>query len=156
MKVPAAYTSLRCSRCRSVDPESRESQAVYRCTRCGYSENADVNAAKNILAAGRAVTACGDLGGGRSAKQEPLAVAYNSQESQPSHWGGRQLVVIARRRRSSNLTLRWLSLRIPRSGRWPSWPQPTPSSDGRVTASRGQARAKVSSRVVWTAPRHQE
>nr|WP_084508328.1 hypothetical protein [Nocardia pseudovaccinii] len=40
---------------------------------CGYSMNADVNAAKNILAAGRAVTACGDLGVGRSAKQEPTA-----------------------------------------------------------------------------------
>lgn len=71
VKVPAAYTSQTCSRCRSVDPESRKSQAWFRCTRCGHSENADLNAAKNILAAGLAVTACGDLGIGRSAKQEP-------------------------------------------------------------------------------------
>ncbi|WP_063039605.1 RNA-guided endonuclease InsQ/TnpB family protein [Nocardia pseudovaccinii] len=71
VKVPAAYTSQACSRCRSVDPVSRESQAVYRCTGCGHCENADVNAAKNILAAGLAVTACGDLAVGRSVKQEP-------------------------------------------------------------------------------------
>ncbi|MFX0580899.1 RNA-guided endonuclease InsQ/TnpB family protein [Nocardia nepalensis] len=71
VKVPAAYTSQTCSRCRSVDPESRESQARFRCTGCGYSENADVNAARNILAAGLAVTACGDLGASRSVKQEP-------------------------------------------------------------------------------------
>lgn len=71
VKVPAAYTSQTCSRCRSVDPASRESQARFRCTSCGHSENADVNAANNILAAGLAVTACGDFAGGRSQKQEP-------------------------------------------------------------------------------------
>lgn len=75
VKVPAAFTSQTCSSCRNVDSKSRESQAVFRCTTCGHSENADVNAAKNILAAGLAVTACGDLGGSRSAKQEPLVLA---------------------------------------------------------------------------------
>jgi putative transposase len=69
--VPAPYTSQRCSACRMVAPESRESQAVYRCTTCGYEENADVNAAKNILADGLSVSACGDLGATRSVKQEP-------------------------------------------------------------------------------------
>lgn len=69
--VPAPFTSQRCSTCRVVDPESRESQAVYRCTTCGHEENADVNAAKNVLADGLSVTACGDLGVARSVKQEP-------------------------------------------------------------------------------------
>ena len=61
VKVPAAYTSQRCSECGRVDPKSRESQAVYRCTTCAHCEHADVNAAKNILAAGRAdrINACG-------------------------------------------------------------------------------------------------
>jgi putative transposase len=60
-KVAAAYTSQRCSVCLHVDPKSRESQAVFRCTACTHSEHADVNAAKNILAAGRAdrLNACG-------------------------------------------------------------------------------------------------
>jgi putative transposase len=55
-------TSQRCSACGHVDPKSRESQAVFRCTHCLHpAEHADVNAAKNILAAGLlAVSACGD------------------------------------------------------------------------------------------------
>ncbi|MGH3165978.1 MAG: RNA-guided endonuclease InsQ/TnpB family protein, partial [Trebonia sp.] len=57
-KIDAAFTSQRCSVCGQVDRKSRESQAVFRCTACGYSCNADVNAAKNI-AAGRAVSARG-------------------------------------------------------------------------------------------------
>ncbi|WP_133150902.1 zinc ribbon domain-containing protein, partial [Frankia canadensis] len=57
-KVPAAYTSQRCSACGHTAPGNRESQAVFRCATCGHTANADVNAAVNI-AAGRAVTARG-------------------------------------------------------------------------------------------------
>ncbi|MGH3206476.1 MAG: RNA-guided endonuclease InsQ/TnpB family protein [Trebonia sp.] len=57
-KVQAAYTSQRCSACGHVDRKSRESQAVFRCTACRYTCNADVNAARNI-AAGHAVKARG-------------------------------------------------------------------------------------------------
>jgi putative transposase len=71
VKVPAPYTSQTCHACTHVDPKSRESQAEFRCTSCGHQDNADVNAAKNVLAAGLAVSACGDLGTSRSAKQEP-------------------------------------------------------------------------------------
>lgn len=75
VKVPAAYTSQRCSACGHVDPKSRESQAVFRCTHCSHHGHADVNAATNILAAGLAVIACGDPGqpSGRPglSKQEP-------------------------------------------------------------------------------------
>ncbi|WP_240617394.1 RNA-guided endonuclease InsQ/TnpB family protein [Nocardioides speluncae] len=69
-KVPAAYTSQTCSVCKTVDAEARESQAVFRCRSCGYTGHADVNAARNI-AAGRAVTARGDLDTSRSVKREP-------------------------------------------------------------------------------------
>lgn len=60
LKVPAAFTSQRCSVCGHVDPKSRESQAMFRCTYCSHVAHADVNAAKNILTAGLAVTACGE------------------------------------------------------------------------------------------------
>lgn len=60
-RVPAAYTSQRCSACWCVAGESRESQARFRCVACGRESNADVNAACNI-AAGRAVTARGGPG----------------------------------------------------------------------------------------------
>jgi IS605 OrfB family transposase len=48
-KVNPAFTSQRCSTCGQVDSKSRESQAVFQCTACGYVCNADVNAAKNIV-----------------------------------------------------------------------------------------------------------
>ncbi|MFE0258233.1 RNA-guided endonuclease InsQ/TnpB family protein [Streptomyces sp. NPDC059010] len=67
-KVPAPGTSQRCSACGFTTPGSRESQAVFACKNegCGWSGNADWNAARNILhlyrmghtlipAAGRAV-----------------------------------------------------------------------------------------------------
>jgi transposase len=57
-KVPPAFTSQRCSACGHVAPESRESQAAFRCVACGFACNADVNAARNI-AAGHAVKARG-------------------------------------------------------------------------------------------------
>jgi putative transposase len=75
IKVNPAYTSQTCSACGTVDGESRESQARFACRSCGHAENADVNAAKNILAAGLAVTGRGDLGSSRSAKRQPPAKA---------------------------------------------------------------------------------
>jgi putative transposase len=70
-QVSAAYTSQRCSACGHVAPGNRKSQAVFECEACIAGRcNADVNAARNI-AAGRAVTARGDLAGGRSANREP-------------------------------------------------------------------------------------
>jgi putative transposase len=49
-KISPAFTSQRCSACGRVDRGSRESQAVFRCTACGFAANADVNAAVNIAA----------------------------------------------------------------------------------------------------------
>jgi putative transposase len=51
-RVNPAHTSQRCSSCGVLDAASRLSQAVFACTGCGHAENADVNAAKNIRAAG--------------------------------------------------------------------------------------------------------
>jgi putative transposase len=70
-QVPAAYTSQRCCACGHVASTNRKSQAVFECQACSAGPcNADVNAARNI-AAGRAVTARGDLGTSRSANREP-------------------------------------------------------------------------------------
>jgi putative transposase len=69
-KIKPALTSQRCSACGQVDRDSRESQAVFRCTACGFACHADVNAAKNI-AAGHAVTARGGDGAARPVNREP-------------------------------------------------------------------------------------
>ena len=73
-KINPAFTSQRCSACGQVDPKSRESQAVFRCTACGYACNADVNAAKNI-AAGHAVTARGGFRDAGPVNREPQLLA---------------------------------------------------------------------------------
>ncbi|WP_345548552.1 transposase [Streptomyces lannensis] len=67
-KVPAPNTSRRCSACGFITPGSREDQSTFVCKNpdCGWSGNADYNAARNVLhlyrmghalvpAAGRAV-----------------------------------------------------------------------------------------------------
>ena len=69
-KIKPHYTSQRCSACGQVDRDSRESQAVFRCTACGFAGHADVNAAINI-AAGHAVTARGGDGAARPVNREP-------------------------------------------------------------------------------------
>jgi putative transposase len=69
-RINPAYTSQRCSACGHVAAESRESQALFRCTACGYTVNADVNAARNI-AAGHAVTARGRSSSGGRTNREP-------------------------------------------------------------------------------------
>jgi IS605 OrfB family transposase len=71
VKVNPAYTSQTCNACKHVARENRESQAVFRCVACEHQDNADVNAARNILAAGLAVTGRGDLDVGRSVKRQP-------------------------------------------------------------------------------------
>lgn len=49
IEVNPRNTSRRCSSCGHVAQENRESQAVFLCKACGFSDNADHNAAINIL-----------------------------------------------------------------------------------------------------------
>jgi putative transposase len=69
VEVPAAYSSQTCSACGAVDPGSRETQADFACTSCGYRANADVNAAKVLLARG--------LAGQRAAPKAPKKTLRN-------------------------------------------------------------------------------
>ena len=55
MLVNPQYTSQKCSTCHHIEEGNRKSQAQFFCLRCGHEENADVNAAKNILAVGLTV-----------------------------------------------------------------------------------------------------
>ena len=52
IKVPAQHTSQTCSKCGCVNKRNRRTQASFKCIACGHTDNADVNAAKNILARG--------------------------------------------------------------------------------------------------------
>jgi putative transposase len=73
-KIEPAFTSQRCSACGHVDRKSRESQARFACTACGFACNADVNAARNI-AAGHAVTARRGVRDAGPVNREPQLLA---------------------------------------------------------------------------------
>lgn len=59
VRVNPRHTSQECSACGHTCPENRSGQAVFRCQSCGHAENADVNAARVILARGLRATARG-------------------------------------------------------------------------------------------------
>ncbi|MGY2894797.1 putative transposase [Deinococcus sp. UYEF24] len=50
VRVNPAYTSQACNQCGYTSKANRLSQSRFVCQRCGHKENADVNAARNILA----------------------------------------------------------------------------------------------------------
>ena len=64
-KVDPAYTSQTCHQCGHVDKRSRKTQSDFKCTACGHADDADVNAALNILAFGNGAAGRGggDTGG---------------------------------------------------------------------------------------------
>ena len=51
--VPAWGTSTTCSSCGYRHRKNRDSQAAFRCRRCGHAQHADVNAARNMRIRGR-------------------------------------------------------------------------------------------------------
>ena len=72
LAIPPQNTSRRCSSCGYIAAANRKTQARFKCITCHFTLNADVNAARNILAAGHAVLACGETTTlSRSMKQEP-------------------------------------------------------------------------------------
>ena len=47
-KINPKHTSQRCSKCGFISKDNRKTQAVFKCTACGFTKNADHNAAMNI------------------------------------------------------------------------------------------------------------
>lgn len=77
--INPAYTSQKCACCGHTAKENRQSQSQFECLECRYTENADINGACNILAAGHAALACGERAqSGRSVKQEPTEASWIS------------------------------------------------------------------------------
>src|SRR5690606_30633705 len=77
--IDPRHTSQRCN-CRGrVDKKSRKTQALFVCTACGFTLNADFNASRNIVWKHRAA-------GGITARGRPPAVDPTGR--QPAHGGG--------------------------------------------------------------------
>ncbi len=66
------YTSQRCSKCGHTNKTNRKSQAISCCISCRYTNNADINAAKNVIstAVGHTVTRCGGISHATSNKTQ--------------------------------------------------------------------------------------
>ena len=58
--VPAQYTSQTCPCCGNVSRDNRKTQAHFECVECGYTNNADIVGALNILERGHRLLACGE------------------------------------------------------------------------------------------------
>jgi putative transposase len=57
-------STKRCSNCGSVKDTIALSERVFDCPKCGFSLDRDLNAARNIMTVGLAVTACGPKSSG--------------------------------------------------------------------------------------------
>jgi putative transposase len=58
LAVPPMNTSRTCLCCGNISKDNRKTQSVFRCVACGFTKNADLAAAINILRAGYARIAC--------------------------------------------------------------------------------------------------
>ena len=73
--VPPHHTSQTCPgpACQHRSPENRTTQSKFKCVLCGYTDNADLVGAINVLERGHRLLACGELALADSTKQEPKA-----------------------------------------------------------------------------------
>jgi putative transposase len=52
VKVDPRFTSQECNHCGHTSRLNRKNQAKFRCIKCGHADNADLNAARNIMGRG--------------------------------------------------------------------------------------------------------
>ena len=74
IRVSPKNTSRKCPVCGHVSKDNRQTQDTFCCVKCGYTENADVNAARNILRAGlaRLASQVNHIGGQQEEPAEDL------------------------------------------------------------------------------------
>ena len=81
LKVDAKYTSQTCHVCGCVARENRPKQSVFKCTACGHSDNADANAARNILQRGIDAAALAEGASVNGQEEENKAGAFLLEKS---------------------------------------------------------------------------
>jgi putative transposase len=80
--VRAHHTSQTCPDCGHVAADNRRTQSLFLCVASGYTQNADVVGAMNVLERGKRLLACGELAqSGHSMKQEPTEATRKSSRS---------------------------------------------------------------------------
>lgn len=95
LTVNPAYTSQTCHHCGHVAKENRESQAVFHCHACGWRDNADVNAAKNILTDGLRILQAQAVAEARSGRDTSET---RIQDTRPQAGQAEPMAVLQRRK----------------------------------------------------------
>ncbi len=57
IKIDPKFTSQKCSCCGYISKENQKSQSRFKCVKCTFEMNADLNASINIAGAGYALKA---------------------------------------------------------------------------------------------------
>jgi putative transposase len=83
--VPPAFTSQTCSRCGHVAAQNRPSQVLFECVACEHTENADRNAARNILHRAKEMLVA-DPTGGCPSRTAGYAGTHACEGGSPSRW----------------------------------------------------------------------
>jgi putative transposase len=94
-RINPAHTSQMCPACGTVDRASRISQALFRCTSCGHTMNADHNAAVNILRRARPDAVVPMAPAPLASGQHQLVLADLPTRPQPGLAEGCQLELLA-------------------------------------------------------------
>ena len=79
-KVNPAYTSQTCNQCGTIDKANRKTQSKFKCQYCGHEDNADINAALNILAVGNTATGRGGSGVAWPVKRQRDEIAQRANQ----------------------------------------------------------------------------
>ncbi len=77
LSIPPHGTSQECSRCGHTHPDNHLSQAMFECTNCGFTENADINAACVIKSRGIGKLIAGEF----TVKEKKKAMRLKKKES---------------------------------------------------------------------------
>ena len=79
-KVNPTYTSQTCNQCGAIDKANRKTQSKFKCRYCGHEDNADVNAALNILAVGNTAAGCRGSGVAWPVKRQRNEIARRANQ----------------------------------------------------------------------------
>ena len=82
--VPPQYSSQECSACGHIHKDNRQSQSLFVCLSCGYTDNADRNAAKVLAMRGVRLLLSGNYGKKEKKRCAITRIKVGAESSEPA------------------------------------------------------------------------